>query len=132
MRNILVSKYVPYEILGITMKLLPKKYLSLHQFSLVTILKNKKIMASRRNLKKHVNYIAGELFAECLVNRQYVPGIDKTKADQLMIEILEMQHEFISRISHTQPGNVKLFYKKFRADFNAQVSTIIDNIIALN
>lgn len=89
-------------------------------------------MASRRNLKKHVNYIAGELFTECLVNSLYVPGTDKAKADQLMGQILEMQHEFISRISHTQPGNVKMFYKKFRADFNAQVSTIIDNIIALN
>ena len=89
-------------------------------------------MASRRNLKKHVNYIAGELFAECLVNSLYVPGTDKAKADQIMGQILEMQHEFISRISHTEPGNVKKFYSKFRVDFNKQVETIIDNITALN
>ena len=41
-------------------------------------------MASRRELKKNVNYIAGELFMECLVNSLYVPGTDKTKADELM------------------------------------------------
>ena len=29
-----------------------------------------------------------------------------------MAEILKMQDEFISRISHTEPGNVKGFYKK--------------------
>ena len=34
-------------------------------------------MASRKVLKKNVNYIAGELFTECLVNSLYVPGTDK-------------------------------------------------------
>ena len=54
-------------------------------------------MASRRELKKNVNYIAGELFMECLVNSLYVPGTDKTKADELMGRILSVQDEFISR-----------------------------------
>ena len=84
------------------------------------------IMASRKELKKNINYIAGELFTECLVNSLYVPGTDKQKADELMAEILKMQDEFISRISHTEPGNVKGFYKKLRADFNAKVDEIID------
>ena len=79
-----------------------------------------------KELKKNINYIAGELFTECLVNSLYVPGTDKQKADELMAEILKMQDEFISRISHTEPGNVKGFYKKLRADFNAKVDEIID------
>lgn len=83
-------------------------------------------MASRKVLKKNVNYIAGELFAECLVNSLYVPGVDKEKADELMSEILKMQDEFISRISHTEPGNVKGYYKKFRADFNTKVEEILE------
>lgn len=83
-------------------------------------------MASRKNLKKNINYIAGELFTECMVNSLYVPGTDKKKADALLSEILAMQDEFISRISHTEPGNVKGFYKKFRTDFNAKVDEIID------
>ena len=85
-------------------------------------------MASRRELKKTVNYISGELFSECLINSMFVPGTDKAKADQLMAEILKMQDEFISRISHTEPGNVKGFYKKFREDFNKEVDAIIDAI----
>ena len=85
-------------------------------------------MASRKVLKKNVNYIAGELFAECLMNSLYVPGTDKKKADELMAEILKMQDEFISRISHTEPGNVKGYYKKFRSDFNAKVDSIIEAI----
>ena len=89
-------------------------------------------MASRRELKKTVNYISGELFSECLINSMFVPGTDKAKADQLMAEILKMQDEFISRISNTEPGNVKGFYKKFRSDFNAKVNEIIDAIAKLN
>ena len=89
-------------------------------------------MASRRELKKTVNYISGELFSESLLNSMFVPGTDKAKADQLMAEILKMQDEFISRISHTEPGNVKGFYKKFRSDFNAKVNEIIDAIAKLN
>ena len=93
---------------------------------------NVNIMASRRELKKNVNYIAGELFTECLINSMFIPGTDKAKADELMAEVLKMQDEFLSRISHTEPGNVKGFYKKFRADFNAKINEIIDGIGKLN
>ena len=89
-------------------------------------------MAKRRELKKNVNYIAGELFSEGLINSKFIPGTDKKKADELMVEIMKMQDEFISRISHTEPGNVKGFYKKFRSDFNAKVNEIIDAIAKLN
>ena len=89
-------------------------------------------MAKRRELKKNVNYIAGELFSECLINSKIIPGTDKKKADELIVEIMKRQDEFISRISHTEPGNVKGFYKKFRSDFNAKVNEIIDAIAKLN
>ena len=83
-------------------------------------------MANRRSLKKQVNSIAGQLFCECLVYNLYVPGTDKEEADQLMGRILNLQNDFISRISHTESGNAKGFYKKFREDFNKQVEEVID------
>jgi len=89
-------------------------------------------MASRKDLKKHVNYISGELFTECIINSLYVPGTDKVKADELMTQVLEMQQEFISRISHTQPGKVKQFYKKFNEDFSTRVKNLVDGIAELN
>ena len=48
-----------------------------------------------------------------------------------MGEILKTQDEFVSRISHTEPGNVKGYYKKFRSDFNAKVEEIIDALSKL-
>ena len=61
----------------------------------------------------------------------FVPGTDKAKADALLADILNMQSEFVSRISHTEPGNVKGFYKKFRTDFNSKIAEIIDAIAKL-
>lgn len=89
-------------------------------------------MASRRQLKKTVNYITGELFTECLVHSSFIPGTDKEKAGKLMIDILQLQAEFVGRISHTEPQNAKAFYRKFRTDFNAQVNEIIEKIGQLN
>ena len=88
-------------------------------------------MANRRDLKKSVNFIAGELFAECLVLAKYVPGVDSAKADELMSRILNFQDEFVSRISHTEPGSVKAFYRKFKQDFNEQVGGILDEMSQL-
>lgn len=89
-------------------------------------------MASRRKLKKNVNYIVGELFTECLINQYFVPGTDEAKANEIMGNILMVQDEFLSRISHTEPGNVKTFYKKFREDFNLKINGIVDEIGKLN
>jgi hypothetical protein len=49
-----------------------------------------------------------------------------------MVSVLNMQDEFIKRISHTEPGNVKGFYKKFREDLNVQVDAIIKGLEQLH
>ena len=43
-----------------------------------------------------------------------------------MTDILNMQDDFLSRISHTEPGNVKAFYQKLREDFNNRVGEILE------
>lgn len=81
-------------------------------------------MAKRRILKKNINYICSELFAECVALMQYKLNVSQADVDNVMKRILLMQDEFINRISHTEPGNAKKFYIKLRKDFNAQVEDI--------
>ncbi len=88
-------------------------------------------MANRRDLKKNINYICSELFAECVAMMHYNLNVKQEDVDNIMARILWTQDEFISRISHTEPGNVKGFYKKLRADFNAQVEEIVNSISQL-
>ncbi|MCD8166430.1 MAG: hypothetical protein LUE93_10100 [Bacteroides sp.] len=89
-------------------------------------------MASRKQLKKDINYIIGDLFTDCLIQNLYVPGTDKEKAVEVMSRILKVRQEYVSRISHTEPGNVKNFYKKLREDFTREVGEIINEIANLN
>lgn len=89
-------------------------------------------MAKRRTLKKGINYICSELFAECVALTHYKIDVKQEDVDNVMMRILLMRDEFICRISHTEPGNVKGFYKKLRADFNAQLNDIVNTISQLS
>ena len=89
-------------------------------------------MANKRTLKKTVNYIAGELFTECIVLKEFIPNVDKEKVDELMTKVLYLQNEFIGRINHPEPGNIKGSYKKLHADLGTQVNALVKEISELH
>lgn len=88
-------------------------------------------MANRRALKKTINNICGELFAEVIAAVLYT-NVSKETANDITGAILKLQSDIVSRISHTEPGNVKGFYKKLRDDFNSRAAEIIDHICNLH
>ena len=88
-------------------------------------------MANRKELKKYVNDVAGNLFADCLATKLYVKNVNPILADEVLCRILKFREEFTCRICHTEPGNVKGFYRKFREDFNVEARNIVDAIDSL-
>lgn len=72
-------------------------------------------MASRRNLKKNISYIAGELFMASLVE-----GVNR----EIIVDAVHNVLALIPRISHTQPGNVKGYYKKLHEDLNKEIEKV--------
>ena len=80
---------------------------------------NIEIMASRRQLKKQISYIAGDLFLASLVE-----GVNRATVVDAIHNILGL----IPRISHTQPGNVKGYYKKLREDLNKEIQVVADEL----
>ncbi len=86
-------------------------------------------MANKRNLKRTINYICSDLFAEAVAASLYGEKPNKDNIDALLTSILIIHSDFISRISHPEPGmNTKLYYKTLIEDFNKQVGEIIDQI----
>ena len=86
-------------------------------------------MAKRRNLKRQINYICSDLFAETNAAALYGAKVDMDAVDDTLATILVLRNDFIKRISHPEPGmEAKLFYKSIIKDFNLQVSDIIDKI----
>lgn len=73
-------------------------------------------MASRKRLKKNVRHICGEML--------YVCGLSYAEKGQLtpeiqtaVQEVIRLQADIVCRISHTERGSVKLFYRQLREDF---------------
>ena len=66
----------------------------------------------RREIKKDINSLCGDLFAECVALLQYKKETNKKDVENVMLTILQMQNEMITRLSHVEPGSTKLFFKK--------------------
>lgn len=87
-------------------------------------------MANKRTLKRAINMICEELFTEAVAASLY--GNDKHDGNgetTLLYSIVQMQSNYISRVSHPEPGmKAKDYYKDLREKFSAQVGEITDHI----
>lgn len=86
-------------------------------------------MASKRDLKRSINYICSELFAECVANSLYTSKADDADTEALLSSILRIHQTYRCRVSHPEPGmKPKDYFKDLIANFNNQISEVIDQI----
>lgn len=86
---------------------------------------------NRRNLKKNINFLAGELAAECIAHVNYGQSSNLEDVDNVLKSILMLQNEMINRLSHVEPGCTKMFFKKLREDLINGTDQIVEQIKAL-
>ena len=89
-------------------------------------------MASRRNLKKSVNYISDVLAGLCMIERVNASKENRKVIDDLFMQVIATRQDIISRISHTEAGAVKSFYKKLKEDFNASNEEVFAKLEGLS
>lgn len=89
-------------------------------------------MASRKDLKKTISRIIDELIAECMIRSQFVPGTDNEAAGAIVGELIGIDADFISRISHTEPNDAKKYYRALYNDFDNKMEEILKKIEALS
>ena len=88
-------------------------------------------MASRRDLKRDISYVIGDIFTECLIYKELVPGTNQNEAEKLIVDLLRIDNEFITRISHTEPGNAKGYYRALVKEFQTEITKVIDKLTKL-
>ena len=76
-------------------------------------------MASRRDLKKSIYYIADDLLFAAIVE-----GVNR----EVIFETVNNVLNLIPRISHTQPGNVKGYYKKIYEELDKQIQIVSEEL----
>ncbi len=86
-------------------------------------------MANKRSLKRAINLICEELLTEAVAASLYGNDKHKNGDDTLLFSIMHTHANYISRVSHPEPGmKPSLYYKDLREKFYAEVSEIVDHI----
>lgn len=68
-------------------------------------------MANKRDLKKQIKYICGDLAGECIMARNFVHGIDADKMNEIVFKIAALQESTLVRVTFG--------YDKVVADFDS-------------
>ena len=99
-------------------------------------------MASKRQLKKQIELVCGDIAGECLVVRDLVPGFDYDNMTAIIVEVAQLQYATLRRVgfnfdkSRRDFANGKEYkkatrayhkaaYKKLADDFKASVNEIV-------
>lgn len=86
-------------------------------------------MANKRKLKRTINYVCGDLFAECVATSLYSGKQEAENVNALLAAVLTMHSDFVCRVSHPEPRmTAKVYYKKLIADFRKHVEELTDQV----
>lgn len=86
-------------------------------------------MNNKRNLKRTINLVCSDLFAEVVAHSLHHGKPDKETAEALLASIIVIHSDFIKRISHPEPGmKPKEYYDFLVKDFNKHVEEVVDQI----
>ena len=86
---------------------------------------------NKRSLKKVINAICDEIFADAVAISLYGNNRNAENDEALIRSILAMRDDFVSRISHPEPGMKKQdYYKDLREKFISQAQELADQLNA--
>lgn len=86
-------------------------------------------MASRKALKRNIEVICSELLAECIAISLYDSEARKENVEALFHCIIKTEADYISRISHLEPGmKPKVYFSHLIDNFTNEINDIIDQI----
>lgn len=99
-------------------------------------------MANKRNLKKQVKYLCGDMASECILAIELAPNLDKEKMEDAIGQIAKLQFSTIGHITfsfdksprdftsrkeyrHARKEYFKKAYSSIIKEFNAKVDEIL-------
>ena len=86
-------------------------------------------MNNKKSLKKQINLICEELFVEFGAASVYGNAPDSQETETILSSIAKLQKNYISRISHPEPGMpASKYFKDLKEKFSKEVLEIIDHI----
>lgn len=86
-------------------------------------------MAKRRTIKRYIRAVCTDLWAESVAVSLYVAKPENSDAEAILRSIIKIEQDYISRVSHVEPGmKAKAYFKDLTNKFTEQANEIIDQI----
>lgn len=88
-------------------------------------------MANKRKLKKTMHFISSQLITDVFFKSLMKKEDNAARYDALVMEISQFTREFINRIGKNggkNPKEIKAYYRKLYADWNAGIDQFIGKI----
>jgi hypothetical protein len=81
-------------------------------------------MASKRILKRNINYLASEIISECLIYQSFHPDVKVEKIEELIASVLDKRIEMLREANKTKVVDVKKHFLEIRKGFESCISLL--------
>ncbi|MCK9325977.1 MAG: hypothetical protein M0P69_10835 [Bacteroidales bacterium] len=91
-------------------------------------------MASRRILKRDINYVVSDLILDCYACMEEQPEKDFSRYEQIINDAIIMKEDLYERINHFDPskhGSSKDYFLTIRKDLFVWMTQAYENLKAL-
>ncbi len=88
-------------------------------------------MANRRDLKKDINYVLGDIIEEVYIWEENNPDKDKKEAEVIIDEAITSFDEFMARVSDRNVENASKHFKSIREDLEKKAKSLAEKVNSL-
>lgn len=88
-------------------------------------------MASKRLLKKDVNYVMGDIIDAAYIHQMANPKEDSAKSESIVDEAIREYDELISKINRRDVENKQKHFKEVQVDLEKKAQALIEKLNAL-
>ena len=88
-------------------------------------------MANKRNLKKDINYVLGDIIEEVYIWEENNPKKDKKAGEVIIDEAITSFDTFMTRVSDRNVENASKHFKAIKQDLESTAKSLIEKVNAL-
>lgn len=89
-------------------------------------------MASIRDLKKDINFLASEIVTEAYVRKMIFDKIKEDDFKKIVTDAIDFRNELIAKVNHpdgkADPKKIKTFFKNIRTEMDKKFAELVDAV----
>jgi hypothetical protein len=93
------------------------------------------IMASIRDLKKDINYLASEIITEAYVRKMLFNSIDEEEFKSIVLDTINFRNAMIKKVNHPTEKNdrkkVRKYFQEVQKEMYQKFSELVDKVSEL-